>query len=95
VPREKQQPIGLKAYLQFTLPFDIAGFLTGAWIARSPEALTSFYEMLRSKNIIKIVPPASGAEFRESWWIWVAVCTVIGMVLGEGIRPFFRKGPIY
>jgi hypothetical protein len=58
VPREKQQPIGLKAYLQFTLPFDIAGFLTGAWIARSPEALTSFYEMLRSKNIIKIVPPA-------------------------------------
>lgn len=92
---EKPQPIGLKIYLMLTLPFDIAGFLTGAWIARSPEALAAFEAKIRSAGTLNVVSTNTPEAYRDSWWCYVAVCTVIGMIVGECVRPFIKKGPIY
>lgn len=93
--RETLPPIGVKTYFLLTLPFDIAGFLLGAWLCRSPEAMAAFEAKLSSGGTINVVSTATPEAYREAWWLYVLLFTAAGMIVGEIVRPFIRKGPIF
>lgn len=60
-----------------------------------PGGFGIFPVVAANDNLASFSEPASPAEFRETWWAYIIATTVLGMVIGEIVRPFIRKGPIF
>ena len=80
-----------QAYLKFVLPFALAGFLAGAWVSRSPEAVDRLHDSIREQGIANVY----SEDHQQTWWLNVGLGTFAGLIVGELVRVVLRKGPAF